>query len=398
VSEQESIPIKHLALGIAAGFGVVAAVVMIVLFITLLGMDDPHEESPELRAERLKPVGQVQVEGADQAPASESMAAIGPATSAVDKAASPKSGKEVFETVCKACHTPPGVPPAPQLGDKASWGERLDKGEAALIQSALNGIGIMPPKGGADFSDEEVKKAVRYMLESVGAADSSSEASNEAPVSKPEPTEPEAQASSGIDLVAGKQVYDSTCSLCHNMGIAGAPKFGDQALWAARLEKGMDTLVTHAIKGFTSEAGNVMPPKGGRPELSNDEVKNAVAYMLDAVGLEIESKTEDSAPAMSSEKQAEPAAPAEAAVSGPDMVKGEEIYNSACFTCHLTGVAGAPKLGDKALWAPRIAKGMEALYTSVLQGLGVMPPKGGRMDLADQDIKNAVDYMVSKAK
>ncbi len=381
MSQQESIPVKNLALGIAAGFGVVAAIVMMVLFISLLGMDDAHHESEDQRSERLKPVGQVQVEGVVPPP----------------EVIKEKSGKEVFETVCKACHTPPGVPPAPQLGDKASWGERLAKGEAALVQNALNGIGIMPPKGGADFSDDEVKKAVQYMLEAVGAE------SPEA-VSTPEAVKPEPQASTGLDLAVGKQVYETACGLCHNMGIVGAPKFGDKALWAPRIEKGMDTLVTHALQGFQGKTG-VMPPKGGQTQLTDEEVKNAVAYILNAAGADVQSSSEETAPesAMPAEKPAEPAAPAEPAEPAPsapslDLAKGEQIYNQACALCHAQGIAGAPKFGDKALWAPRIAKGMDALFTSALQGLGAMPPKGGQMGLPDDDIKNAVGYMVSKAQ
>ena len=85
-----------------------------------------------------------------------------------------------------------------------------------------------------------------------------------------------------------------------------------------------------------------------------------------------------------------------------DVAKGEEIYKQACFACHDTGVAGAPKLGDTALWAPRIAKGEEILNKHAIEGFtgdaGSMPPKGGRTDLSDDAIKDAVAYMVSKSK
>ncbi len=78
-----------------------------------------------------------------------------------------------------------------------------------------------------------------------------------------------------------------------------------------------------------------------------------------------------------------------------DMAKGKQIYNSACFVCHAQGIAGAPLFGNKEQWAPRIAKGMDVLFASALNGLGAMPPKGGQMWLPDDDIKSAVDYMVS---
>lgn len=77
---------------------------------------------------------------------------------------------------------------------------------------------------------------------------------------------------------------------------------------------------------------------------------------------------------------------------------GEDVFKAACTVCHTAGVAGAPKLGDKAAWAPRIAKGKEALYTSAIKGIRAMPPKGTCATCTDGELKKAVDYMVSKAK
>ncbi|MGV8894195.1 MAG: c-type cytochrome [Burkholderiaceae bacterium] len=102
--------------------------------------------------------------------------------------------------------------------------------------------------------------------------------------------------------------------------------------------------------------------------------------------------SEPAAPAAS----AEPAPVASAAGTG-DLVKGEQIYTSTCVACHGAGVLGAPKLGDKALWGPRIAQGMDTLHTNAINGIRMMPPKGGNANLKDEDVKAAVDYMVSKA-
>ncbi len=77
---------------------------------------------------------------------------------------------------------------------------------------------------------------------------------------------------------------------------------------------------------------------------------------------------------------------------------GKAVYNQTCMVCHAAGVANAPKLGDKAAWKDRIAKGMDTLYTHSLKGFNAMPPKGGNMSLSDADVKAAVDYMVSQAK
>jgi cytochrome c5 len=88
--------------------------------------------------------------------------------------------------------------------------------------------------------------------------------------------------------------------------------------------------------------------------------------------------------------------------AGADDNKGKKIYDTTCMACHAAGVAGAPKLGDKAAWAPRIAQGADTLHTHAIKGFqgkaGMMPPKGGNMGLKDDDVKAAVDYMASQAK
>ncbi|TLD44058.1 MAG: Cytochrome c-555 [Accumulibacter sp.] len=77
---------------------------------------------------------------------------------------------------------------------------------------------------------------------------------------------------------------------------------------------------------------------------------------------------------------------------------GATVYQSVCMACHASGAAGAPKAGDKAAWAPRIATGTPALIKSVTNGKGAMPPKGGGADLTDGEIKAAVEHLVGLAK
>ena len=84
-----------------------------------------------------------------------------------------------------------------------------------------------------------------------------------------------------------------------------------------------------------------------------------------------------------------------AAASGPR--DGATIYNSVCGACHNTGAAGAPKIDDKAAWAPRLAQGKDGLIKSVTNGKGAMPPKGGAT-LSDDEIKGVVDYVLGKVK
>lgn len=99
-------------------------------------------------------------------------------------------------------------------------------------------------------------------------------------------------------------------------------------------------------------------------------------------------------------KPAEPA-PAAAASSGA-AAEGEKIFKGTCMMCHKAGVAGAPKVGDKAEWEPRIKQGKDVLYKHALEGFkgqkGMMPSRGGNGTLKDDQVKAAVDYMVSQAK
>jgi cytochrome c5 len=84
------------------------------------------------------------------------------------------------------------------------------------------------------------------------------------------------------------------------------------------------------------------------------------------------------------------------------VLAGADVYQSTCSACHATGIGGAPKFGDKAAWAPRLAQGAAVLRQHALAGVtgkaGVMPAKGGRTDLADQSVVNAVDYIAAAAK
>jgi len=102
------------------------------------------------------------------------------------------------------------------------------------------------------------------------------------------------------------------------------------------------------------------------------------------------------APAQVAAAQAPGAAPAAAAA--PGKADGKATFDGTCTVCHSTGVAGAPKFGDKAAWAPRLAQGKATLYDHALHGKGAMPPKGGNASLSDEAVKAAVDYMAAAAK
>jgi len=274
---------------------------------------------------RIAPVGRVNIAGAEQTAG----------TPAAAPAAS-RSGAEVYQAVCFACHFT-GAADAPKLGDKAAWDARAATGMDSLVSAAINGKGAMPPRGGNPATtDQEIRAAVVHMLTEMG--------------------------------------YDTNASAA-----AAAPSAVEQAKETA---------------GAVVETAQTTAPN------AVEQVKAAAADAV-AAGQEMVGGAVD--------KAKEPvaggtvAAPTGAASSGAepvevDLKKGQQVYQVACFACHGTGAAGAPKLGDAAAWAPRIAQGSEMLLKSALSGKGAMPPKGGRVDISDMDITAAVAYLIKESQ
>ncbi|TQJ95040.1 cytochrome c5 family protein [Achromobacter sp. SLBN-14] len=226
----------------------------------------------------------------------------------------------------------------------------------------------------------------------------------------------------------GEQVFAAVCTACHTAGVAGAPKMGDNAAWAPFIKAGYDEMLKVALHG---KGG--MPAKGGNPALSDYEVARAVVYMANKSGASLEepaapaeegAKKEGeaaaapaaqagapaaaapaaAAPAAAAPAAAAPAAAAPAAAPAPAQQAaavnpaGEKLYKTACFACHATGVANAPKFGDKAAWEPYIKTGMDTMVKVAITGKGAMPPKGGAANASEEDIRAAVQYMVDAAK
>jgi len=196
---------------------------------------------------------------------------------------------------------------------------------------------------------------------------------------------------------SGKQVVEAVCSACHATGALNAPKIGDKAAWGKLIREGQEELTGDALKGVRQ-----MPPRGGNPDLTDTEFARAVAYMANQAGANWKEPESKPAPAskpavIAAAPAAASAAPAAAPAKG-DAAKGKAVYEGTCVACHAAGVAGAPKAGDKAAWAPRIRSGMDALYTSALKGKNAMPPKGGNTSLSDADVKAAADYLVGLVK
>ncbi|HEY6721389.1 MAG TPA: c-type cytochrome [Burkholderiales bacterium] len=192
----------------------------------------------------------------------------------------------------------------------------------------------------------------------------------------------------GSVLKTGEEIYKSVCTACHATGVAKAPKFGDRRDWARRVAEGQKKLVQVALKGL-----GAMPPRGGASDLSDVEVERAVVFMANAAGAKFK---EPAAEAQGAAGKAQSAASNVQGAAG--KADGKKIYESTCIACHGTGVANAPKFGDKAAWSMHLMHGTEQLYENALKGLGAMPPRGGNLTLSDADVKAAVDYMVGAVK
>lgn len=220
-------------------------------------------------------------------------------------------------------------------------------------------------------------------------------------------------------LKTGEQVFAAQCGACHTAGVAGAPKLGDAAAWAPRIATGFEALLNSALKGK-----GAMGAQGGG-DLADLEIARAVVYMANGSGGKLpEPAAPGAAPAAAAEAApaaapaaaaAAPAAPVAAAAptaapvapAAPAVVAaaapaapagaGEALYKKTCQACHATGLINAPKFGDKAAWAPRIATGLDTLHANAIKGKNAMPPKGGA-NASDAEVQAAVDYMVNAAK
>jgi len=199
------------------------------------------------------------------APAAAQVAAAG---------AAGRSGEEIVKQVCGGCHES-GKGGAPKIGDRAAWAKRVSHGVNAVTDSAIHGHAGMPARGGmASLTDPEMRSAVLYMFNAGGGAASPASAPAAAVATGASAAPAAATAASKPD---GAKVYAAGCNACHAAGVAGAPKFGDKAAWAARAKLGVDALTAAVVKGK-----GAMPPKGGQMSASEAELRAAVEHMLAA--------------------------------------------------------------------------------------------------------------------
>ena len=169
-----------------------------------------------------------------------------------------RTGKEVVDHVCAACHTS-GLNGAPKIGDKQAWEERSKRGLSALTATALEGVRKMPPHGGSlSLNDIELKRAITHMVNQSGGSWTEPIDRRHLPRQR-----------------TGEQVVQSQCVKCHGQGLNGAPRIGDKAAWIDRAKLGFDSVVRSAINGH-----GAMPARGGQASFTDDEMRAAVAYMF----------------------------------------------------------------------------------------------------------------------
>ena len=279
------------------------------------------------------------------------LAPIGSVTT-VDKSIvkAARSGEAVFTAVCTSCHSA-GVLGAPKIDDKAAWTPRVQQGLDGLVKNAVNGIRSMPARGGdPTLTDEEITNAVVYMT-----------------------------GKAGHDLSAQVKKADGAA--------AAAPAEQAAAPAAAPAEQA-------AAPAAAAPAEQAAAPAAAAPA-EQAAAPAAVAPAEQAAAPAAAAPAEQAAAPAAAAPAEQAAAPAAAPAAGVD---GEKVYKSVCFACHDSGVANSPKLGDKAAWGPRLATGKDALYNSALHGKNAMPAKGGNPALSDDEVKAAVDFMMSQAQ
>lgn len=167
-----------------------------------------------------------------------------------------RTGQEVVEQTCSACHAQ-GKDGAPRIGDFGAWAQRAQGGFGKLSEHAISGKNKMPAHGGqSSLTDLEVTRAIAYMSSGGLAAD---------------PQTPYSQTKT----IEGDVLVNTHCVKCHGTGLNGAPRLSVFADWKPRVGKGIDALVRSAVAGH-----NQMPSRAGLPGLSDVDLRNAITYMV----------------------------------------------------------------------------------------------------------------------
>lgn len=170
---------------------------------------------------------------------------------------------------------------------------------------------------------------------------------------------------------SGKEVVEAVCIMCHGSGAHGAPKIGNTKAWSKLASRGLTGLSKSALKGIRQ-----MPSHGGNPSLTDTEIERAITYMVNQSGGHWTEPVSRTTPAAER--------------------SGEQIVRAQCSKCHLEGVGGAPRIGDREAWMPRLKPGLDVVVRSAMKGHGAMPARGGLPDLSDAELRRAIVYMFSQ--
>jgi cytochrome c5 len=167
-----------------------------------------------------------------------------------------KTGQQVVEQVCVACHGS-GKDGAPRIGDVGAWTQHAKNGLGRLAENAISGLGKMPAHGGqASLTDLELSRAIAYMVSAGQAVDPG-------------------KAYASPRTISPEQLVQEHCVKCHGAGLEGAPRLDDFGAWKPRLQAGVEALVRSSITGHKA-----MPSRAGLSSLSDTDMRDAVTYML----------------------------------------------------------------------------------------------------------------------
>ena len=248
--------------------------------------------------------------------------------------AASQSAEDIVQGVCASCHLA-GVAGAPKLDDEAAWAERRSAGLDALTASVVNGKGAMPARGGTDLSDAELRAAVAHMV--------------------------------GLENDAAEEAADESDSAAASEGDTASEESTESATESATATESSAADTATAATAATATAATAATATAASD--SSDSDATAEQAQNDAGGSEM------------------------VAAEASARVKG--VVDGICSACHLSGVGGAPKVGDSDTWAARAEKGLAAQVAIVSAGQGAMPARGGS-DLSDEEIASAIVYLMSK--
>ncbi len=310
---------------------IIVAIALSLLTITIMitartlssGSNDEFDPLLEnVKLERIQPVARVRTE----APVAETVAAA--------PAASGKTGEELATVgTCAGCHNA-GVADAPLFSDTEGWAARAEAGLEALVASVVNGKGAMPARGGSDYTDEEITRAVEYIT---GLGNGGAVAAETAAPAAEEAASTEADSASVSESAAD---------------IAADPKVA-----------------------VTTEAAQPAAETEAQADSAAESTDTAATGSEASIG----------------------ATPADGVLAALTPRIKTTVDQGVCAGCHTAGVAGAPKFDDTDAWAARAEMGYAALAQTVINGKGAMPPRGGS-GLTDDELLVAVEYMVQNSR